>query len=141
MKTIISALFLGFAATCFALEDSPASRATEAERYLKAAPPSEMFADMADNMSKSMPEGQRQQFVDMMTKNLDVQAVTAAMKDGMVKNFTADELAALADFYNSPVGKSAMKKMGVYMADLMPVLQQEVQKAMMKAQSGAAPAH
>jgi hypothetical protein len=29
----------------------------------------------------------------------------------------------LADFYGSPVGKSAMQKFGAYMADIMPVMQ------------------
>jgi len=47
----------------------------------------------------------------------------------MIKNFTADELKALADFYGSPVGKSAMAKFGNYMADVMPGMMAEVQKA------------
>jgi len=55
------------------------------------------------------------------------------MKESMVKNFTADELKALADFYGSPVGKSAMKKFGAYMADVMPSIQAEVEKAQAKA--------
>jgi hypothetical protein len=38
----------------------------------------------------------------------------------------------LADFYGSPVGKSAMQKFGAYMADLMPVLQAEIIKAQAK---------
>jgi hypothetical protein len=127
--------FAAFTGTCFALEDTPANRSEEAERYIAATPPQELFADIAVNMAKAMPEGQRKQFIDLMTKNLDIAAVTDAMKESMVKTFTADELKALADFYNSPVGKSAMKKMGPYMADLMPVMQTEIQKAMTKAQA------
>ena len=46
--------------------------------------------------------------------------------------FTTDELKALADFYGSPVGKSAMKKFGAYMADIMPVVQAEIMKAAAK---------
>jgi hypothetical protein len=38
----------------------------------------------------------------------------------------------LADFYGSPVGKSAMKKFGAYMADIMPVVQAEIMKAAAK---------
>ena len=37
----------------------------------------------------------------------------------------------------APVGKAAMKKMPVYMADLMPSIQKEVLKAQAKAQSEA----
>lgn len=130
-------LFFGIIANCFALEDSPANRATEASRYLAATPPTEMFADMAANMSKNMPEAQRQPFIDTLTKNLDIAELSKAMKASMIKNFTADELKALADFYSSPEGKSSMKKMGIYMADLMPVIQAEVQKAMQKSQAPA----
>jgi len=35
----------------------------------------------------------------------------------------------MADLYESPHGQSAMKKMGLYMADLMPVIQSEVSRA------------
>jgi len=38
-------------------------------------------------------------------------------------------LNALADFYESPEGNSAMKKMGEYMADVMPTLQEEMVRA------------
>ena len=54
------------------------------------------------------------------------------MTDAMVKNFTTEELKALADFYGSPVGKSAMQKFGAYMADIMPVMQAEIMKASAK---------
>jgi hypothetical protein len=41
-------------------------------------------------------------------------------------------LKALADFYGSPVGKSAMQKFGAYMTDIMPVVQAEIMKAAAK---------
>lgn len=47
--------------------------------------------------------------------------------------FTTEELKALADFYGSPVGKSAMQKFGAYMADLMPTMEAEITKAQAKA--------
>jgi hypothetical protein len=71
----------------------------------------------------------------MMTKELDIVALTKAMTDAMVKHFTTDELKALADFYGSPVGKSAMQKFGAYMAEVMPAIQSEVLKAQSKAMS------
>jgi hypothetical protein len=55
------------------------------------------------------------------------------MEEAMVKHFTADELKALADFYGSPVGKSAMNKIGVYTADIMPAIQAEILKAQAEA--------
>lgn len=132
MKKLGLCLFLGLASHCLALEDTPANRTTEAERYMKATPPAEMMADMATNMSQNMPEEQKAKFVETMTKSLDIEAIAKATKASMIKTFTADELKALADFYSSREGKSAMKKMGIYMADLMPVMQVEIQKAMQK---------
>jgi len=68
----------------------------------------------------------------MMTADLDIAVLTKAMTDAMLKHFTTDELKALADFYGSPVGKSAMQKFGAYMADVMPAIQAEMLKAQAK---------
>jgi len=112
--------------------DTPETRRHEAERYLQATPPKALFEDMADKMATNLPADQRQQFKQMMTKDLDIAALNKAMTDAMVKHFTTEELKALADFYGSPVGKSALQKFGAYMADLMPIIQAEMIKAQAK---------
>jgi hypothetical protein len=111
-----------------AIEDTPANRLREAQRYLESTPPKELFADIADQMAKNSPPQQRDLIRAMFTKYLDIDALTKAMMDSMVRHFTADELHALAEFYGSPVGKSAMKKFGIYMADVMPAIQAEMIK-------------
>jgi hypothetical protein len=113
--------------------DTPETRRREAERYLQATPPKALFEDMANNMAANLPPGEREKFKQTLTSQLDVAALTKAMTDAMVKNFTTEELKALADFYGSPVGKSAMQKFGAYMADLMPTMQAEIMKAQTKA--------
>jgi hypothetical protein len=57
------------------------------------------------------------------------------MLASMAKHFTVDELNALADFYGSREGRSAMKKFGAYMADIMPVIEQEMTKAQVEIQA------
>jgi hypothetical protein len=94
--------------------DTPETRRREAERYLQATPPKATFEDMADKMAANLPLAEREKFKQTLTSQLDVPALTKAMTDAMVKNFTTDELKALADFYGSPVGKSAMQKFGAY---------------------------
>jgi hypothetical protein len=116
----------------FSATDTPETRRHEAERYLQANPPKTVFADIADKMAANLPPDQREQFKRVMTTQLDIAALTKAMTDAMVKNFTTDELKALADFYGSPVGKSAMQKFGAYMADIMPAMQAEIIKASAK---------
>ena len=116
----------------FSAADTPETRRKEAERYLQVSPPKALFEDMADKMATNLPADQRQQFKQMMTKDLDIVALSKAMTDAMAKHFTTEELKALADFYGSPVGKSAMQKFGAYMADLMPIIATEMMKAQAK---------
>jgi hypothetical protein len=122
-------------ATAWAQEDSKADREKEADRYLAVMTVREMFTDMAEQMSKGMPVDKRQAYKALFTKHIDISAMEKAMKASLVKNFTAEELKALADFYGSPVGKSAMKKMPKYMVDLTPTIESEVRKAQAKAAS------
>ena len=116
----------------FSAADTPETRRKEAERYLQVSAPKELFEDMADKMAANIPADQREQFKKLMTTQVDIAALSKAMIDAMVKNFTTEELKALADFYGSPVGKSAMQKFGAYMADIMPVVQCEIMKAAAK---------
>jgi len=87
---------------------------------------------MAEKMAANLPPDQREQFQKLMTSQLDIAALTKTMIDSMVKHFTTEELKALADFYGSPVGKSAMQKFGAYMADIMPAMEAEIMKAQAK---------
>ena len=127
MVLIVLTFCAGF--PVFGAPDTFETRRREAERYLQVSPPKALFEDMADKMAANLPPDQREQFKKVMTTQLDIAALTKAMMDAMVKDFTTDELKALADFYGSPVGKSAMQKFGTYMADIMPVMQAEIMKA------------
>ena len=115
--------------TANAIEDTPANRTKEADRYIEAMPPQELLQDLTDHMALNLPPEKREAFRQLMMKHLDVGAVTKVLRDTLVKHFTADELSALADFYGSPVGKSAMKKFGASMAEGMRAIQAEVQQA------------
>jgi len=129
----LTVLFLFISCSlAFSEPDTPETRRHEAERYLQATPPKALFEDMADKMAANLPPDQRDQFKQLMTSQLDIAALTKAMIDSMVKHFTTEELKALADFYGSPVGKSAMKKFGAYMADIMPTMEAEIMKAQAK---------
>jgi hypothetical protein len=115
------------------IADTLENRRQQAARYLQAAPPKTLFEDMAKKMAVNLPAAERQNFIETFTSQLDINGLTKAMNDALVKHFTAEEIKALADFYSSPVGKSAMSKFGDYMADLMPTIQSEVMKAQAKA--------
>ncbi|MFA6033700.1 MAG: DUF2059 domain-containing protein, partial [Myxococcota bacterium] len=114
-----------FACTGGTISDSTANRAKEADRYLVAVPPQEMVEDMASSLSQNLPEEQRETFKTTMIANFDTKAVGKAMREALLKNFTAAELKSLSDFYSSPTSRSAMKKYSGYMKDIMPAFQQE----------------
>jgi hypothetical protein len=132
---------LGAASTSVAIDDTPENRAAQIARYLNAIPPAEIMRDMADALSANLPPTERAGFREVMTQHIDVELLTATMTTAMAKHFTADELAALADFYGSPTGKSAVKKMGAYTAEIMPVVQAEVMRAFGEAQAARAAAN
>ena len=115
--------------SAFALDD----RVKQADRYMNAVPIQDLVNDMVENMSARMPEQQRKAFRSSMLEHLDIELISRVTKDSLIKHFTAEELKALADFYGSDVGKSVTKKFGIYMAEVMPVIQQESMKAGEKA--------
>jgi len=117
------------------IKETTQNRISEANRYLSVMPPKEMFIDMVQKMSVQIPVEKRQLFTDLMTKHLDLGKFTSIIRDAMVKNFTAEELQALANFYGSPIGRSAMKKFGQYMAEAMPHIQSLMIDAFQKARA------
>jgi hypothetical protein len=126
------AFFLSTVSVAFAMEDTTENREQQVDRYLQAVPPKAVFDDMMSKMFKGLPADQREAFMGELNGSFNFQALTNIMRGAMLKTFTADELGALADFYGSPIGKSAMSKMGDYMgvlmADLMPLMNAEMAK-------------
>jgi hypothetical protein len=133
-KTLLLLCCCGaFALPALAIDDTPENRAKEADRYFVAAAPKEMLDEMTTQMAVAVPDSEKEQFKKLLTKHFNYESFVKSMKDAMVRHFTATELSALADFYSSEVGKSAMKKMGGYTAEIMPVIQTEILKAQQKA--------
>jgi hypothetical protein len=116
-----------------AIADTPENRRKEAQRYLQATPPRTIIDNLTEKTAMGLPEEERVAFKEAMNTKLDIDALNKLMVDAMVKTFTAEELKALADFYSSPVAKSAMSKFGAYMAEVMPAIQAEMAKAQTKA--------
>jgi hypothetical protein len=125
----VAIVCLTAALPALALDDTPENRAAQADYYLRVVPPQSLISEMTDKIAATLPEGDRATFKTLMTKNLDIGALANLMRAAMVKNFSADELKAIADFYGSPIGKSAMAKFGNYMADVMGPLRAEMTKA------------
>lgn len=109
-------------------QDAPADRAAAAERYLRAVPMSKILDDTAIELSKQFPPEQRPAFVQKMKAAVRPDVLEKIARTSMIDTFTADELNALADFYGSKHGNSAMQKFGRYMGQVMPAVQAELQR-------------
>ncbi len=114
------------------MEDTQENRSLQADRYLKAKPPTEDFADLTAVIAKDVPDSDRERFLSSMPKNLDSKALIKSYKDLLLKTFTADELKILADFYSHPEAKSTMKKLETYLESTRLPMTLEVRKAMDK---------
>ena len=138
LRIVVGIAVLCNSAISFAIDDTPENRAIQAERVIAATPPDEMMADMAENVSMNLPPSDRAEFRRLMTEFVDLEILTNVMRESMIRNFTADELAALSELYESPIGKSAIGKMGLYMADIMPTVEAEIMRAIGELQKAKA---
>jgi len=112
-------------ASAAASSEAATEKAAAAERLLNANNPREVMSDMAQKIAGQLPPDKRERYVDLMTSQDLVGRLREKSKTAMMKHFTADEMNALAEFYEKPLARSAMQKMGTYMADLLPFIQAE----------------
>ncbi|PYO02974.1 MAG: hypothetical protein DMD91_02365 [Candidatus Rokuibacteriota bacterium] len=115
-------------------QDGLAERKAAAERYMAVVPISRLLDDTYTEMAKQLPSDQQSAFIQMMKGAVRADVIERIALEAMLKTFTAEELNALADFYGSKNGYSAMRKFGSYMALVTPALQQEVQRALQQIQ-------
>ncbi len=127
-KFLFTPLIFALLTAC-SLDDTVENRSEQADRYLKLVSPKKMLGKMLEKMSVKLPPDQRGTFKNLMTKHFNSDALEKAMMAGLLKHFTAEELRALADFHDSPVGHSAMENFGDYTEDIMPAIRSEMFKA------------
>lgn len=131
MRRLIAAVLVLIVSVpaAYALEDTPQNRLEQANRYLKAVPMKDVLAQMLLPVVQATSQADMTKKLEAMLRNIDYAALDNAQRTALVKVFTADELAALADLYSSPAGKSAMLKMGPVMAKMMPLVLPELMRA------------
>ena len=141
-KSLLTSLLLALSAVALPsaqAQSDTAQKLDAAERYLRAVPMSKMMDDSFAQMAKMMPPEQRARFMADMRASVRIDRMEQIAKAAMVRTFTLEEITALADFYSSPHGASAMAKFGVYMGDIMPALMQEMERSMQEIRSRPGP--
>jgi DUF1009 family protein len=75
-------------------------------------------------------EEKRQQYEDLMLKNLDASTIEKILSKAYQKYFDAKELKDIADFFNSPSGKTVAKKIAAFEVEVQPLIRAQVIQAM-----------
>src|SRR5262245_47138661 len=127
MKTMLVVAML---LPAVALADSEQERVAAARRYQQVAEMRATVEMALVEVANTMGAQERDAYLEHMRKTVRMDVLEKAAMDSMVKVFTAEEMNALADFYATPIGKSAMAKFGSYVADIMPAIQDEFVRAM-----------
>jgi hypothetical protein len=135
-------------ATALCLALTPAAMAQDvqalAEEYVRMPEVQQMITDMfspasmAAQFKTGLPPGteltdsQSQRIGELMSKTMNDfrPRMEELMITSSAKNFTAEELQALIDFYKSEHGASVMAKMQPYMQDVMGSMMPEMMTAM-----------
>lgn len=141
-KSFIQALLLSLSCALLTpalAQSDEAQKQAAAERYLRAVPMSKMMDDSYAQMAKTLPADQQARFVAEMRAVVKIDRMEHIAKAAMVKTFSLEEITALADFYSSPHGASAMAKFGAYMGEIMPSLMQEMERSTQELRSRHAP--
>ena len=130
LKTLmLAALLLAAATPAFAIDDTPANRRAEAERYVQSIDVKTFWNTWAVILAGSRPPDQQQAALDKLRK-VDPSRIRAIMVDTCVKVYTADELSGMAKFYTSAVGKAVLAKSPEFDKTLTLGIQAEAQRVL-----------
>jgi len=132
MRALLVGLLLLMGSGAFAADDvdTPETRRAAAVRYSKVSDFEKQFVAGLEAGLQNLPAEQKGEVILLMKKHLQLDVIESLMVDAMVKTFTTQELDALATFYASGPGKSAMDKMQPFMSSMLPQIQAEMARTL-----------
>lgn len=117
---------LSFAGTT---PDTAEARMAATETYFKYYPLNEMVDWMLKEVVAGAPVDQQKAYRDTLMKNIHWGKIEPLAKHSMVNRLTLDEINSLVGQVKRPEGKAALQKMRLYESDLMPTMNEELEKA------------
>jgi len=108
------------------LPDTYGNRMAAARKYLDVVSMKDLMRDSINENSKNFPMDLQPVYIKYMLSSVRIEVIEAAALASMAQRFSLEEINALVAFYGSRSGQSVMRKMGNYMGDVMPVIQQEL---------------
>ena len=122
----LAALVIVSSAPALSMSDTQVNRLAQAQRYAQLYDLKSMLIDLVT--ASPAGEQQRAEALQRISK-LDAERLRAVLTAAMVQVFTADELAASADFYETPVGRSIMSKLTKFNLAITPGITEELERA------------
>ena len=120
---------------CAQTDDSPEARAKAVDRYFQVVSLRDMLTDMVIEIAKQLPPDDREIFKALILKHVRLEVVETAAKQSLTKHLTVAEINVFTEFLQRPEGKSGIAKMKYYYADILPVVQTEMDRAMKELQA------
>ena len=109
-------------------QDTSETRMAAAQRYDAVSPFDDLLDKTLEKVKQSIPDEHRAEFMRLI-KFVDRERLRQTYFEQLTKTFTTSELEALAEFYGSEDGQSILNKFPQFTADIMPMIQQEIQHA------------
>jgi hypothetical protein len=110
-------------------EDTLGARLAAAERYASSIDFDHWYEEFLGFELRKLDDRQRIGALKLIKEELRPQTVRNIIVNAMVQVYTAEELNALADFYATPLGRSALQKMPQAYKVMAPAIEQEVSRA------------
>ena len=111
------------------LPDTPANRYLAAEAYLKLYSLDTMIDDTTEEILKVMLPQYHETFRETMKLLMDRINLEELIIISLVKHFTVKEINAMTEFYGSPEGQSIIKKIPIYMKEIIPPMMSIIPEA------------
>ena len=92
-----------------------------------------MLKDMTTALRANMSTDEAEDLEATLAEHVDADALGRLLRVKLIEHFTAEELGALADFYGSEVGRSALAKHAAFTSEVLPLLQREATRALKQA--------
>jgi hypothetical protein len=109
-------------------DDTPETRMAAAKRYYVTVDIKKLMDRSLRASVANLPEDKRDEVLALAKAHLHVDDLAAITLAALVKNFTTDELNAMANFYGSAEGQSILDKYPTYLAEVMPAILAEVRR-------------
>ena len=133
LNKMISLLLVCSALCVAAGDDTPETRRAAAEAYMSDIGMKALVGDILENLKKSLPPDKADEVIAFVKTETNWDLIEKASLDALAKVFTTKEIKAMHTFNKTEEGQAIMKKMGPYMGEVFPAMQQEMNRVVMKA--------